>query len=202
MKQRQVIFFDFDGVIADSLSIAFEVSKMSRPNLTIQKYKSYFDGNINDAKYDEKVVREVNFFKEYGERLETLRIDEQKKNVIEKLAQEFQLFIVSSSSDQIIRSYLQRYDILSCFTEILGNETHQSKVEKFRMLFQKYNFAPKDAIFITDSSGDMKEAKIAGVQTIVGILGGYQEEEKLKKENPAVIVQNFSQFYDFMQKMI
>jgi len=33
----------------------------------------------------------------------------------------------------------------------------------------------------------------------VGILGGYQNEESLKNGNPSIIVENFSQFYDFVQ---
>ncbi|MCX6779259.1 MAG: HAD-IA family hydrolase [Candidatus Magasanikbacteria bacterium] len=195
MKSNKVIIFDFDGVIADSLAIAFEVNQLSRPTLTLERYKAGFDGNINDVKYEDKVVREVDFFKEFGDRFATLSIDPEKKKIIQTLATEFKLFIISSTNGDIIRKYLQKLD---CFTDILGNEVQSSKVKKFNMLFNKYNIKPTDIIFITDSSGDMKEAKEANIQTIVGILGGYQNEESLKKGNPTAIVENFSQFYDFV----
>lgn len=202
MNQRKAIFFDFDGVIADSLSIAFEVNKMTRPTLTLERYKSYFNGNINEIKYEDESIREVDFFKEYGKRFETLSIDEQKKNVIQKLAKEFQLFIISSTTTSIIRSYLQRHKILSYFTEILGNEISPSKTKKFEMLFEKYNLTPNNIIFITDSSGDMKEARKVGIKAIVGILGGFQSKADLKHGNPTVIVKDFFQFNDFCQKYL
>lgn len=200
MKQPKIIFFDFDGVIADSFSIAFEVAKMSKPTLTQERYRSYFSGNINEAKHTDKIIRVVDFFKEFGERFKTLKIADEKKNVIKKLAQKFQLFIISSTPSDIIRIYLQKHDILPCFTEILGNEIHESKIKKFQMLYQKYSINPKDVIFITDSAGDIGEAKEAGIQTIVGILGGYQERKDLEKEKITAIIDNFSQFYDFVQK--
>jgi len=200
MSDNKVIFFDFDGVIADSLSIAFEVARMSRPHLTLDKYRAYFDGNIHEVNHEDGAVRKVDFIEEYGKRFEDLGIEEQKTHVIRKLSESFRLFIISSTTGGIIRSYLQQHGILSCFTDILGNEVHQSKVEKFQMLFQKYNIDPNEVIFITDTTGDIKEAKKAGVQTIVGIAGGFQEN--LERENPSIIVRDFAQFYDFVQKQI
>ena len=44
-----MIFFDFDGVVADSFSAAFAVSKMLHPHLEKADYVSRFDGNINEA---------------------------------------------------------------------------------------------------------------------------------------------------------
>lgn len=202
MKNNNVIIFDFDGVIADSLAIAFEVNKLSKPTLTLERYQAAFNGNINEVKYEDKIVRKVDFFKEYGERFFTLGIDSEKKIFIQKLAQEYQLYIISSTTGDIIREYLHRHHIIHCFTDILGNEVHSSKIKKFTMLFDQHHINPKEVIFITDSSGDMKEAREVGIQRVVGILGGYQNEASLKKENPTVIVENFSQFYDFVHSNI
>lgn len=198
MKNNKIIIFDFDGVIADSLNIAFEVNKLSKPSLTLERYRAGYNGNINEVQYKDKVVNKINFFKEYGERFADLGIDPEKKNFIQKLAQEFQLFIISSTTGDIIREYLKRHDIFDCFTDIFGNEIDTSKVKKFHMLFNQYNIKADDVIFITDSSGDVDEAKEAGVRTIVGILGGYQNEEILEKSTPTTILSNFSQFYDFV----
>ena len=53
MKEK-IIIFDFDGVIVDSFDIAFKVNKLSRPALTKKSYRAKFNGNIADAKYEEK----------------------------------------------------------------------------------------------------------------------------------------------------
>lgn len=198
MENNNIIIFDFDGVIADSLMIAFEVNKLSKPTLTLDRYQAAFDGNINEAKYEDKIVRKIDFFKEYGKRFSILGIDQEKKNFIQKLAQEFQLYIISSTTGVIIREYLHRHNILHCFTDMLGNEIHTSKVTKFTMLFDQHHINPEKVIFITDSSGDMREARKVGIQWIVGILGGYQNKDSLKNGEPTIIVENFSQFYDFV----
>ena len=184
------------------MSIAFEVNKMSKPTLTLDRYTSYFNGNINNVKHDDKVVHEIDFFAEYGKRFEKLGIDEKKKEIIQSLSKEFQLFIVSSTTTDIITAYLKRHEIFFCFTEIFGNEVHTSKVKKFQMLFERYNIDPKDVIFITDSSGDIKEAKEVSIKTIVGILGGYQNEENLKQGKPTTILKDFAQFWDFVQAQL
>jgi phosphoglycolate phosphatase len=198
MNPHKTIFFDFDGVIANTLAIAFRIIHASKPSLTLERYQSYFNGNINDSRKKDKTTNTIDFFKEYGKRFKTLEIDEEKKAVIQKLAQETQLFIISSTNSDIIHDYLKRHGLLSCFTEILGNEVDPSKVKKFQMLMKKYKINPKDVIFITDTAGDIIEAKKAGIQTIAGILGGFQNEKDIKKENPTVIVNNFSQFYEFV----
>ncbi|MBI2474864.1 HAD family hydrolase [Candidatus Uhrbacteria bacterium] len=202
MDHKPTIIFDFDGVIADSFDIAFEVNKLSRPTLTLERYQNAFNGNINEVKYEDKVVKKIDFFREYGDRFKHLGIDSKKKDFIQKLSQEFQLFIISSTRSDIIQDYLQSHGILSCFQKILGNEVHTSKVEKFKMLFEKYALEPNNVTFITDTAGDIAEAKKVGVKIIVGILGGYQNEQNLINGNPSIVVKDFSQFYDFVHTTI
>ena len=198
MRKDIIIFFDFDGVIADSFKIAFDINKLSRPSLTIERYRAAFNENINEAQLEDKVVRKIDFVREYSKGFTSLDITPEIKNFIQKLAQEFQLFIISSTVGDTIHEYLSRHDILNCFTDILGNEIETSKIRKFQMLSQKYSIDLTNVIFLTDTTGDINEAKKAGIKQIVGILGGYQNEATLKKARPTRIVKNFSQFYDYV----
>jgi beta-phosphoglucomutase-like phosphatase (HAD superfamily) len=47
--KKKFIFFDFDGVIADSFSAAYAVNKMIFPSDTEDSYRKRFEGNINEA---------------------------------------------------------------------------------------------------------------------------------------------------------
>ena len=58
MKEK-IIIFDFDGVIVDSFAVAFETNKLARPTLTRERYRSKFNGNINDAQFEDEQVREI-----------------------------------------------------------------------------------------------------------------------------------------------
>lgn len=190
---NKIIIFDFDGVIADSFDIAFEVNQLSKPTLTKERYSMKFNENISKVEYEDKKVREINFFEEYGKRFEFLGIDKAIKETIKDLSKDYSLFIVSSTINSIIKEYLTRHEIVDCFTEILGYDIEKIKVKKFNMIFQKYKIPPEDVVFVTDTSGDVGEAKEAGIGYIIGILGGYQSKESLEKASPNMIIKNFKE---------
>ena len=199
MKNKTIIF-DFDGVIVNSFNAAFEVSQMMRPTLTKDRYQAKFNGNYYEAEHEDKIENEINFFEEYGKKFRTLDIDTTTKEVILELSKTHNLFVVSSTIKSIIEKYLDRHGLLDSFTEILGSDTETSKVKKFKMIFNKYNISPDETIFLTDTSGDIKEAKEANIKTIIGILGGFQNEESLKQANPNAIVKNISEFFEVVNK--
>lgn len=200
MKEK-IIIFDFDGVIVDSFDIAYDVNKLARPTITRERYQAIFNGNFADAKYEDKNVKEIDFFYEYGKRFKHLSIDQNIKDSIIKLSQDYKLFIVSSTINSIIEEYLKRHGLLEAFTEILGFDIETSKVKKFNMIFEKYNITPNQTIFLTDTSGDINEAKEAKINFIVGILGGYQNEENIRKANPNAIVKNFNNFFNLVNEV-
>ena len=199
MRKEKIIILDFDGVIADSFEIAFAINKISRPAITRERYRKLFDGNIYDAKLEETTVKEVDFFAEYSRRFKTLAINARVKSGIKKLSKSFRLFIISSTINSIINEYLERHGILDCFTEILGCDVDKSKIKKFNMVFEKYKILPVEAIFITDTSGDIREARAARVNFIVGILGGYQDRKSLEEAVPDAIAENFDDFWRIIQ---
>jgi len=199
MKEK-IIIFDFDGVIVDSFDVAFEVNKLARPTITRERYQAKFNGNIANATHEDEKTREIDFFYEYGERFKKLDIDQDIKDSLIKLSKEHKLFIVSSTTNPIIEEYLTRHGLLELFTEILGFDIETSKVKKFHMIFDKYNISPDKTIFLTDTSGDIDEARESKINFIVGILGGYQNEENLKNAKPNAIVKDFNTFFNLIQK--
>ncbi|MBU2416361.1 HAD hydrolase-like protein [Patescibacteria group bacterium] len=198
--EEKIIIFDFDGVIVDSFDVAFEVNRLARPTITRERYQAKFNGNIADAKYEDEKVREIDFFYEHGERFKKLGIKQDIKEALVSLSKDHKLFIVSSTINSIIEEYLNRHGLLDSFTEILGFDVETSKVKKFNMIFEKHNVSPSQAIFLTDTSGDIEEAMEAKINFIVGILGGYQDEDNLKKAKPNAIVKDFNNFFSLIKK--
>ncbi len=196
----QAIFFDFDGVIVDSFGIALEVNRLERPAMTEDQYRASFNGNINEAQHQAPKVRDIDFVAEYHARFSQLQLDEERRGVIERLAARVPLFIISSSTSRTISDFLTRHGVRERFTKILGNEVHASKVHKFRLLFEEYALDPARVAFITDSSGDIREAREAGIGRVIGILGGYQTREMLEAARPDELVKNFTEFEREIQK--
>lgn len=171
---KKVLIFDFEGVVSDPFHIAFELSKIQYPTITEDRFRPRFDGNIFESKIEDELVNDIDFFKEFGKRFLKLNIKNNIKDSIIKLSKYHKMFIISSSSNFIIQEYLKR-------NEILESDIHASKVKKFNLVFQKYNTQPDQVVFLTDTSGDIYEAKKVSIKYIIGILSGYHTLEDLKK---------------------
>lgn len=120
--------------------------------------------------------------------------------MIHRLAKEYRFFIVSSSSYDIINEYLVRHGIREYFEVILDAHVEPSKVKKFKMIFDQYDISPTECLFISDTSGDIYEAKEVEISYTIGITGGYQSKESLKKSEPDCIVDGFEEFYEVVKK--
>ncbi|MDO8663681.1 MAG: HAD hydrolase-like protein [Candidatus Wildermuthbacteria bacterium] len=195
--KKKLILFDFDGVIADSFSIAFEINKIIDPNIiTKSDYQKHFDGNIydcrkNNTSYGEEEIKRIDeeFFARYIPRMEEVKIFPDMKEVIAKLGKSYILIIISSTIRTHIIDFLKRNNITSYFKEISGSKiVDPNKTERIKMVFEKYGVKPSDCVFITDTLGDMREANSVGVQSI-GVSWGFQDKNNLQKGNPVSIAE-------------
>lgn len=135
---RKIVFFDFDGVIVNTL----------------------------DARAHEEMMPDV----------------------IRGLARDYALVIVSSTRSDLITQFLETRGILACFAEIMGSDIRVSKIEKMQRALHAHRALAHNAIMITDTLGDMREAEAAGVETI-GVAWGYHPKEKLAEGAPFAVAE-------------
>ncbi len=156
-----------------------------------EMYIHRFDGNINEAVEKSIATNEprtdVHFFEEYGPRLMQCPVFPNMKEVVQTLAKEFRLIIVSSTVTDLILKYLKLHDLDHCFTEIMGNDVHTSKIKKIEAALDKYGIPPTECFFVTDTLGDIKEAHHVGIETIA-VTWGYQPKENLELGKPLAAV--------------
>ena len=190
---KNFILFDFDGVIADSFQAAYDVANMMCPHLTEDEHRRRFEGNFHD--WEEPVDRhtkdcreDVDFFEEYVPRLQKSGIFSGMKEVIAELAQRYTLIIVSSTITSPIQDYLDTHDLSKYFSWVMGADVHKSKVEKIKMVFEKYSIGPANCIFITDTLGDMREAEKTDMGAI-GVTWGFHKLETLEQGEPFRLVE-------------
>lgn len=193
--QKKCILFDFDGVIVDSFEAAFAVTQVVYPWITRDEYRDFFMGNVyKSLEHVRKTeARPVNVLsdEEYFKRYALLSAEMQPvagiSNVITQLAQRHSLSIVSSAYNYIIEDILDRAGIRDKFTDILGADIEKNKTTKIVRYMEKYGFAPHESMFVTDTVGDIKEAREVGVDAIA-VSWGYHEEFRLVAANPLAIV--------------
>lgn len=189
---KKTLLFDFDGVIFDSFGPVFEINKILTPGLTEEQMKERFVGNINESivkemGHDGAKENDGKFFDLYIPIMMGLNIFPGMADAIKKLSEKYRLIIVSSTITGPIREYMDKYDVSKYFEEIMGNDIHKSKVEKIKMVFDKYGVSAGDCLFITDTLGDLLEAEQTGVEGI-GVAWGFHGAEILEKGKPVVLV--------------
>ena len=185
----KLIIFDFDGVIADTFDFCFALQSQHYYGLNKKLYRKFFDGNIYDAQktYQLKMKRKMDWWAEYNSRLEDAPLIKGVDKVIKNLSAGYHLSIVSSTITRAIKPYLSKYKLLSYFDKILGPETHRSKINKIKSMLKTYKLKPSQALFVTDTLGDITEARHCGLDS-VAVTWGYQSKNNLKKGSPLAIV--------------
>ncbi len=185
--KKHFIFFDFDGVIANSFKTAFSINNSIFPDMDEDKYRRILEGNVHEWDWESELKKtdrnqdDVDFFQEYNPRLrEEVEIFPGVAKAIKELAHQYVLIVISSSSLEAIQGFLKRYELIEYFAGIMGYEIHPNKTEKIKMVFSDYGIGPENCIMITDTLGDVREAEEVGVGSI-GVSWGYHRKQDMEK---------------------
>jgi len=203
-NEKKLIIFDFDGVIADTFDEAYKgfndmakkynFKQLKNKNEFRKLYKQNIFKSLNKLKINilniPKIKKEVEEIA--NEKIENTKIFPGIKKVINKL-KKYNLAIVSSNEKDIIKKFLRKNDI-NDFNLILDYATY-SKKKKLRKAIKHFKVKTKEALFITDTIGDVKEAKKLKLETIA-VTWGYHKKEDFKDlkvkivDNPTDILRN------------
>lgn len=178
MMNKKLIIWDFDGVIVDSRKLALELTQFQYENVDEDIHRNLFNGNLfesldkltknNVGEEEHKEYLEKNYWPRKMELVPIRGMDE----VLENLSQDFIMVINSSSSTVQIGAYLEKYNLSQYFSKIYGNEIRDKK-EKFRLILKDFNVLSESCVLITDTLGDVLEARAINIPAIV-VLWGYQ----------------------------
>lgn len=194
----KAIIFDFDGVIHNTLELGFSTQREIFPELSLEEYKDLFDGNI--YQHNKISSSTTSFFELSKPKYAQLIIKESTREELLKLKEkEYSLFIISSGSEEIIKEYVNRNTPAQIFKEILGMETHKSKIEKFKIILEKNNLIKEEVIFVTDTLGDLLEANKLGIKSLA-VDFGFHERERLEKGNPIKIISSFDEIAKYLEE--
>ncbi len=191
-----VLLFDFDGTIVDSLKVAHKAYNAVAKQYKLKKivhekdFSALYDQNIYQSFLKQGVPQEKigkfmldlrNAFFNNGYRAD---IFPGVRKTFALLAKDNLIFIVTSNLSPAVKKLLNDAK-LSGVTEILGGDHGKSKVKKIEYIKPLY---PEATIYyIGDTVGDIVEGKQAGVKT-VAVTWGYHSKAKLQKAEPDYIV--------------
>ena len=204
---KKHLLFDFDGVIVDSLSVAYRLIEGMNPGLSLEEMLLLYEGNVReefDKTLEEPKARTLVFDRDkfYPQYMETILSDGPIQGIskmLRDLSKTHELSIVSSSESGPIEQFLKEFSIRQHFGDILGGDKEPSKIRKIEMVCEKHGSTPTDCLFITDTLGDIREAREAGTSSI-GVSWGYHSVETLQMDSPTVIVNHPDEIIDRVHK--
>lgn len=189
------VIFDFDGTLVDSLPVVIKIFHQVVPDFPLPESEL--------AKLREMPPREILKYSGIpywrlpklllqGKRLLAQHLDELKvfkgiHQVVETLHQAgYQISVVSSNSEEIIRSILKREGIESYFAGVYGNVGLFNKTRAFKVVLKDQQATVNDAIYIGDEVRDI-EAAHKGNIPIISVTWGYNGEKILTKYKPTYL---------------
>jgi phosphoglycolate phosphatase-like HAD superfamily hydrolase len=194
-------------VLINTADLSYEIHKKVNPHFTFEQYKEISNGNFHEKWPEAKArlnladISNDEFFEQYEEGIFRYTIEDILHDAILHLADKYTLVIVTSSSGRVVTSFINKENLAGCFAEIQGYEVHKSKVVKIKTLLDKYNLSPKDAVFVTDSLGDVEEGNACGVP-VIAETWGMHDYELLQSGNPAVIIDDPRELVPTIEKML
>jgi phosphoglycolate phosphatase len=198
VKEGELFLFDFDGVLSDSLDLYAEAVRccLERIGTPIVKnredYLVLFEGNF----YESMAARGVDlaaFAQAAKEIMPGIDYDAMLPfdgllPVLESLKKDHLLAVISSNGSRTIRRMLERFGFDPYFEEVLGSDFLFSKKEKIDHALAKYGIPPERTFYIGDTTGDIVEARAAGVRT-VAVTWGWHSRERLVAAHPDFLVE-------------
>lgn len=184
------IIFDFDGVLADTGDVNFAISKELHPEITAEDFAAHHDGNVYESpRIPFNDVTRPQYFAEYTNRLDSSHLAAAVEPV-RTLSNGRALYIISSTSEASIIQVLESAGVRPLFTRVMGFETHASKEEKFGILMREHGVTTNNSVFITDTLGDVREAKKVGIRTIAETFG-FHDRARLALGEPYAIADSW-----------
>lgn len=196
----KALVFDFDGVIHDTFELTYHLySQIRGRDASREQYRSFFDGNLYEkigSMYTKEMQDE--FRRMESEAYKDLQINTAIRDDLVALSKQFSLFIISSNSIRNLELYMKNNQLTGIFKDILAVETHTSKVEKFKMVFARYDISPEHCLFVTDTLGDVLEAHAVGVRSLACTFG-YHDAKRLEKGKPFKLINTFKEIRDAVE---
>lgn len=208
----KVIFFDFDGTIADTLNAIVNVTNrlavefgykpitpeevahlknLSSRQIIKQSGIPILKFPLLVSKVKSELSYEVQDIKAFPEILET--ITELRKHVR-------YIGILSSNSQENILAFLEDNNLQTLFDFIYTEAAIFSKSRALKKILKQEKVKPEESIYVGDETRDIEAAKRSQVKAIA-VSWGFNSKEVLAQQNPDYLIQQPTELLEIIKTL-
>lgn len=203
-----VLIFDYDGVIIDSLDIFMEnfihaCKKQGFNQIASKKeFLKLFEKNMYESMFEmgmtkEQILKIVYFMRDQLiKNQDKIKVFPSIHETLKDLSKNNTLVIVTSNDTGVVEKFLKNNN-LEFFDEIYGSDKEPSKTAKINKIKQKY--PERNYYYIGDTTGDIIEGKNADIRT-VAVTWGWHPEEKLVGVSPDFLIKKPEELINTLKK--
>lgn len=193
----KVIVFDFDGTLADTFELAFEIFTQLADEFGFRKLNREEIEHVRDMRTRElmKYLRvsptKLSRIGSRGTAELRARIDRVfplpgiPELVRELHRRQFALGIITSNSQENVHTFLRNHD-LDLFQFVRSSSKLMGKAREIKQVMKAFHFAPGDMLFVGDETRDIEAAHKAGI-AVAAVNWGYNSRSALAGMKPGRI---------------
>lgn len=197
MKKTSIVF-DFDGTLADSITIGFRLANTIIEKLgVIQLTEEEFTELRNKPYYE--IIKKYNIplwqvpklllklRNKMAENIDQVHPYEGIPELLRSLSENgYNLFILTSNDAKLVQTFLDNHAI-TVFQNIYSEKNIFGKARAITRFLKKEKLSKDEILYVGDEVRDIEACKKAGVE-IVSVTYGFNGESILREHNPDYIV--------------
>lgn len=189
----KTIFWDYDGVIVDSWHVAFELWKEILAKYGVELkveaaqglFKGYAWKDLTKlgAKESDKHLysqQEVEVYKAPETAPKTFPL---MPEILKACADKYQQFVITNNQTQVVIDDLKKHKLNQLIIETQGREFPGDKADRIAALEQKHNLDLTQSVLVTDTVGDIIQARKAGIK-VIAVTWGFHDATVLRDHTP------------------
>jgi phosphoglycolate phosphatase len=197
-RNKTVLLFDFDGTLADILSVIVDIindigTQYNLRKIDSEKLKIIRNMNSRELiKYSGLPLRKIPFFirrvqSEMKHRMKDIEPFPNIPDVLKIINKKgFQLNILTSNLKDNVKEFLEKND-LSYFEDIFVSRNISGKKRVLEKIIKYKKLNRESIIYFGDEIRDIEAAKDAKIK-IAAVTWGFNDEESLKINNPDFLI--------------
>ena len=197
-QKKSFLLFDFDGTLADTLSIVIKIVNDIGPQYKLREINEIELQRIRMMsgreliKYSGMPLRKIPFFirrvqTELKHRIKEIKPFQDIPGVLKSLSKSgYNMDILTSNLKNNVEEFLEMNN-LTYFEDIYVCGNIFGKKHELEKFIKDKKLNGEDVIYFGDEIRDIEAAKSAGVK-VAAVTWGYNDENSLKQNNPDFLI--------------